>query len=205
MGDAMERPIDVRIISATHKNLLEMMAAGQFREDFYYRINVILILAPPLRQRKSDIPLLAHYLIGKLARDNQTTLPALHEDALEALENYPYPGNVSELENILERAMALNENNIITRVNIAGENINPPGINAASADSALSGSDLPIDEHVSQIESERIRRALQNSNGNITAAANALRTSFRSLRYRGLKSCKFNGPDRRFCSLRISP
>jgi two-component system response regulator PilR (NtrC family) len=182
VGDTSEVPFDVRLISATNRKLKDLIAAGKFREDFYYRINVIPIHAPPLRKRKSDIPVLARRIIETLSANNKKLPPEIDSESLELLCSYEYPGNVRELENILERSMALNEGQLITRSDI----ILPERDTAATLAGELEdySTELTIDEHVNQVEINRIRQALQDSNGNITAAARILGTTFRSLRYR---------------------
>ena len=182
VGDTSEVPFDVRLISATNRKLKDLIAAGRFREDFYYRINVIPIHAPPLRERMSDIPVLAQRIIENLSVNNDKLPPEIDSESLELLCNYEYPGNVRELENILERSIALNEGQVITKTDI----ILPESDIATTLTGDLEdkNSELTIDEHVNQVEINRIRQALQDSNGNITAAARTLGTTFRSLRYR---------------------
>lgn len=182
VGDTTEIPIDVRLISATHKNLREMIKAGQFREDFYYRVNVIPINAPPLRERAGDIAILTEHLLEKLANQNASEKPQLDADAIEHLCSYDFPGNVRELENILERAIALSEKNTLDRDDI----ILPERTkNQNSREESESPSEeLSIDDHVNQVEIDRIQQALKDTNGNVTAAAKLLGTTFRSLRYR---------------------
>jgi len=114
IGNQKEIPINVRILSATHKNLSELTEKGEFRQDLYYRINVIELEVPSLREHAEDIPILAKYLLQKIANEWQTETPKLETETLKALNEYSFPGNVRELENILERAMTLHENNIIT-------------------------------------------------------------------------------------------
>ncbi len=182
VGDTSETPFDVRLISATNKKLKDLIAAGQFREDFYYRINVIPVHAPPLRERISDIPILARNIIEKLTSVNSTPPLDIDAGSLEALCHYEYPGNVRELENILERIIALKEDRVITKSDIVLPESSQTGISPDAPEP--DNSDLPIDEHVNQIEINRINKALGDSDGNITAAAKALGTTFRSLRYR---------------------
>ena len=115
MGASQEEPVDVRILSASHKNLVELVAEGAFREDLYYRINVIELMIPSLRERKGDIPLFVDQLLNTLSEKMGTDMPAIDDDAMSTLQDYHFPGNVRELENILERAMALSDDNNITR------------------------------------------------------------------------------------------
>jgi len=113
IGEQREQPVDLRILSATHRDLGELVAEGRFREDLYYRINVIELKVPALRHRLEDIPLLAHAIIARLAARMNITLPALGAEALRLLSSYRYPGNVRELENVLERSLTLCDGNRI--------------------------------------------------------------------------------------------
>ncbi|HEY5720055.1 MAG TPA: sigma-54 dependent transcriptional regulator, partial [Gammaproteobacteria bacterium] len=115
VGAERETPVDVRILSATHKDLAELVQAGAFRQDLFYRINVIELHVPPLRERPSDIPMLAGHTLARLAAQSGIEPPELAAAALDALKQYHFPGNVRELENILERAMTLCEGNLIHR------------------------------------------------------------------------------------------
>ena len=115
IGSQQEIPVNVRILSATHKNLAELTDKGEFRQDLYYRINVIELEVPSLRERPEDISLLARYFLHKIADEWQTETPKLDDKSLKALNEYSFPGNVRELENILERAMTLHEDKVITR------------------------------------------------------------------------------------------
>ncbi|MDH5659655.1 MAG: sigma-54 dependent transcriptional regulator, partial [Gammaproteobacteria bacterium] len=114
VGSQQEIPVNVRILSATHKDLAELTEKAEFRQDLYYRINVIELEVPSLREHPEDIPVLATYFLQKIAHEWQTEIPKLDTDSLKALNEYSFPGNVRELENILERAMTLHENKIIT-------------------------------------------------------------------------------------------
>ena len=109
VGDTVEQPIDVRILSATHRDLRSLVNAGEFREDLFYRINVIELSVPPLRERGDDVNLLIEHILGRLAGEMQQAVPILDDEARSKLAGYHYPGNVRELENILERAVALCE------------------------------------------------------------------------------------------------
>ena len=107
VGEQLEIPVDIRLLSATHQNLADMVQAGLFRQDLYYRINVIDLHVPPLRERSSDIPALTEHILARLTDANKMAQPTLSTAALAALQRYHFPGNVRELENILERALAL--------------------------------------------------------------------------------------------------
>ncbi|WP_049620815.1 sigma-54-dependent transcriptional regulator, partial [Frateuria defendens] len=118
IGAREEVPVDVRILSATHKNLGALVEHGQFRQDLFYRINVIELRVPPLRERRGDVPLLAEFILGQLAAKSGAAPGKLQPDAQQALENYDFPGNVRELENILERAMAMCDGELITAADL---------------------------------------------------------------------------------------
>jgi two-component system response regulator PilR (NtrC family) len=178
VGAQTEVKVDVRILSATHKNLAGMVAAGNFRQDLYYRINVIEVHVPPLRERADDIPLLVDFIVTRLARDNGVPKPVLSEDAMRQLRAYPFPGNVRELENILERAMTMCEGDVI---GVEDLQLRSPG------ESTFDGEPEPtaeLDSALHEIERKRIIAALEQAGGNKTAAARLLGISFRSLRYR---------------------
>lgn len=180
VGDSHEEGTDVRIISATHRNLGEMMENGLFRQDLYYRLNVIELKMPPLRERPEDIPQLAQSLMAKLCRSSSTSQPALSAEALVLLKQYAFPGNVRELENILERAMALCDGETITAGDLLLETMqatDPPVIPQGN-------SELPLPEYLENIEKTAILNALEKTGQNKTEAARLLGVSFRTLRYR---------------------
>ena len=183
VGDTQEEPIDVRIISATHRSLSEQVDAGQFRQDLFYRLNVIELKMPSLREIPEDIALMVAEVLGRLARQSATASPAISEDAMIALRRYDFPGNVRELENILERAMALCSDNKITLADLyltqgaAKEK-------APSLDGSLGTRGLPLHDFLDQVEREAIMKALESTRFNKTAAAKILGITFRSLRYR---------------------
>ncbi len=177
IGEQRETPIDVRILSATHRNLSTLVAEGAFREDLYYRVNVIEIRVPALRERPDDIPELAEAILRRLARRTKVEAPALEPDAVEALTGYSFPGNVRELENILERAMALSGGNAITANDLQ---LREPALNPTSASSGAG----PLGEQLEDIERDAIIKALEQTRYNKTAAAKLLGVSFRALRYR---------------------
>ncbi len=175
VGAAQENPVDVRILSATHKDLGQLVQHGDFRQDLYYRINVIELRVAPLRERTEDIPLLADHILDRLSAAHGETAPLLSEDAVRALERYPFPGNVRELENILERALTLCE----------GDEIQVQDLQLPEADATdQPGSGIALDQHLGQTEREIIQRALEQTKYNKTAAAKVLGISFRQLRYR---------------------
>ncbi len=181
VGAQQELPIDVRILSATHKDLAALVKSGQFRQDLYYRINVIALAVPPLRERREDIPLLVDHLLARIAARWQTPAPRMAEDALAALADYPFPGNVRELENILERAMTLCEGEVIHAADLQLDAA--PAPLAADDDSGVAVSQ-GLDPYLDTREREAILRALEQTRYNKTQAAKLLGISFRALRYR---------------------
>jgi two-component system response regulator PilR (NtrC family) len=186
VGQANEIPVDVRILSATHKNLGELVAEGSFREDLFYRINVIGLNVPPLRERGEDVLMLAHHALTRLASEQGVRTPHLTSAAQAALLAYRFPGNVRELENILERALTL----------CSGDEIDLPdlhlrddgGDSGEDADDAAprAGSDrgAPLGTQLEEIERDAIIAALEQTRYNKTAAAKLLGLTFRALRYR---------------------
>ena len=173
VGSQTEEPIDVRIISASHKNLDSMVKEGIFRQDLYYRINVIGVRVPPLGERADDIPALIDYIIKKQNFD--TSIQAsLSVEALQALKEYSFPGNIRELENILERATALCEDN-----QIQIDDLQLPTIEALSPESHAS-----LGNMTQNIERDQISRALEQNRWNQSAAARSLGITLRQLRYR---------------------
>lgn len=176
VGAESEVAVNVRVISATHKHLGDLVNSGAFRQDLYYRLNVIEVQAPPLRDRASDIPALAQYMLAKLSRDmGLPRLPSLDAAALAALQTYAFPGNVRELENILERAATLSDGAHIT---IADLQLRPQGSMPPPQNAAALGAQME------EIEKNAIREALQKTRYNKTRAAELLGMSFRALRYR---------------------
>ncbi|GIX21590.1 MAG: type 4 fimbriae expression regulatory protein PilR [Gammaproteobacteria bacterium] len=179
VGGTHELPVDVRILSASHKDLDRLVAEGQFRQDLYYRINVIRIDVPPLRERREDIPLLATRILETIgAKQGQSY--TLSDAALAALQQHRFPGNVRELENILERAAALCEGNLI-RPEDLGLN---GGLAAAPPPGRTEEGDLPLDDRLEEEERRTILEALEATRWNKTRAAERLGISFRQLRYR---------------------
>jgi two-component system response regulator PilR (NtrC family) len=190
IGEQLEVPTDVRILSATHKNLARLVSEGKFREDLFYRVNVIELRVPSLRERPEDIPELAEAVLRRLARRMKVATPILAQDALAALQAYAFPGNVRELENILERAITLSTSGEVhvgeiqlrsvptasaTQQTTAPAEVPPSG--AGAAPSALG-------DHLEEIERDAIVKALEQARYNKTAAAKALGMTFRALRYR---------------------
>jgi len=183
VGESREETIDVRILSATHKNLGELVAQGQFREDLFYRINVIELRVPALRERAADIPELAEAVLNRLGRRTNLELAQLSDDAVEMLQAYPFPGNVRELENVLERALTLCTDGLITAEHIK--------LRAAARPTAADPQPPTAEEvggalgdKLEDMERDAIIKALEKTRYNKTAAAKLLGMSFRALRYR---------------------
>ncbi|HHH44468.1 MAG TPA: sigma-54-dependent Fis family transcriptional regulator [Gammaproteobacteria bacterium] len=185
VGEQKEIPVDVRVLSATHKNLSALVDSGDFRQDLYYRINVIELKVPSLHQRREDIPQLAAHILARLTADQPGAGPTLGQDALEALQRHDFPGNVRELENILERALTLCDGQEIQRGDLAlpetaGDNRpdQPP-------EQLLSPPEgVPLEEYLETIERQAILHALEQTGNNKTAAAKVLGITFRAMRYR---------------------
>lgn len=179
VGEQLEVGVDVRVLSATHKNLSQLVTEGKFREDLFYRVNVIELRVPSLRERPEDVPELAEAVLRRLGRRMKIPPPILGKDALKALECYAFPGNVRELENILERAITLSTGGEVSAGDIQLRHTT--GAAAATPASAHGG---PLGDHLEDIERDAILKALEQSKHNKTAAAKALGMSFRALRYR---------------------
>ncbi len=198
VGSQIEIPTDVRILSATHKNLAEEVSRRNFRQDLYYRINVIELAVPSLRDRKQDIPELADQILTRVAEENHIQpVPTLNDNALQALCEFSFPGNIRELENILQRAVTLCENNIVSVENLdlhhgtsASAHARVPGgsdIESSPAESSTElslGASFSLEKHLEAIERKAIALALEETRWNKTAAAQRLGMTFRSLRYR---------------------
>jgi two-component system, NtrC family, response regulator PilR len=186
VGEAREETVDVRILSATHKNLADLVAKGVFREDLFYRINVIELRVPALRERSGDVAEIAEAIMGRLGRRANGPSAGLSEDALGVLAEYPFPGNVRELENVLERALTLSGGGIITaehiRLRVARR---PSGVQPDPGTTpAPISSDTALGTQLESIERDAIIKALEKTRYNKTAAAKVLGMSFRALRYR---------------------
>ena len=187
VGGTSEESVDVRIISATHKNLTEMMDAGLFRQDLYYRLNVIQLKIPALRERQEDIPLLANMLLIKVCASHNTEIPKIDNEALAYLAKLQFPGNVRELENMLERALAMSDGKTITIDDLGNENKYSTA-QSLERDFKTTFSDqataLNLSDYLEDVERRAIISALNKTNNNKTAAAKLLGVSFRTLRYR---------------------
>jgi two-component system, NtrC family, response regulator PilR len=179
VGEQSEVGIDVRILSATHKNLAHLVAEGKFREDLFYRVNVIELRVPSLRERPEDVPELAEAVLRRLGRRMKIAPPILVKDALAALQTYSFPGNVRELENILERAITLSTSG---EVRASDVQLRPSPVGPVTPPSTPSAGALG--DHLEDVERDAILKALQQTRYNKTAAAKMLGMSFRALRYR---------------------
>jgi two-component system, NtrC family, response regulator PilR len=202
IGAAEEISTDIRILSATHKNLEQEVKEGRFREDLFYRLNVIQLIVPPLRARREDIGLLTEHLLKKLSSAINLPVPILTPEARALLESYHFPGNIRELENILERAFTLCEGDIIDSNDLqlkdqepqhktqTSPNMPPSGGNATRTENHII--DYParcaeypsIDGYLQDVEREILCNALEQAKWNKTLAAKQLGITFRSLRYR---------------------
>lgn len=180
VGEQQEVPVDIRLLSATHRDLGDMVKRGEFRQDLYYRINVIDLHIPPLRERIQDLPDLTRHILGKLALGGEHDLPRLSPRALDALRHYDFPGNVRELENILERALALYDGKTIEPddLNLPARQL--PPASSHDYDPALGA----LEDYLEDIERKAITAALEENRWNKTAAAKQLGLTFRSFRYR---------------------
>jgi len=182
VGSEKEIGVDTRILSASHKDLLALVNQGDFRQDLFYRINVIEIKVPALRERKADIPKLTQYLLEQLSASHGVEMTAVSDNALAALSQYDFPGNIRELENTLERALTLSSN-----TSISAEDLNLPSSNAnneANPNNLSNRDQQPLDEYLADIERNEILNALEETKGNKTKAAKLLGISFRAMRYK---------------------
>jgi two-component system response regulator AtoC len=177
LGSAKPLKSDVRIIAATNRDLEERMKAGQFRPDLYYRLNVIRIQVPPLRERKEDVPPLTDVFIKKYAQRENKRVGGITAEAMNALLAYPFPGNIRELENIIERAVVFAEGGVITLADL-------PVFLKERREDELAAEGLPLDEQVRRLEVREIRRALAAAGGVKAQAARALGLTERVLSYK---------------------
>lgn len=190
VGAAAEVPVDVRILSATHKDLATLVQDGRFRHDLYYRINVIELRVPPLRERRSDLPQLAAAILSRLAHAQGQPLPALAPSAIDALTGYAFPGNVRELENILERALAMVEGGHISADDLRLPQARPfcadngKGAAAQEAVIDIDPATAALPSYIEQLERSAIQKALEENRWNKTRTAAQLGITFRALRYK---------------------
>ncbi|HEY6125065.1 MAG TPA: sigma-54 dependent transcriptional regulator, partial [Steroidobacteraceae bacterium] len=186
IGEQRETRIDVRILSATHKNLADLVAESRFREDLYYRINVIEIRVPPLRERRDDIRPLAEAILARLEKRVGIEGLKLSGEAWRALETYEYPGNVRELENVLERAVTLSASGTIEAEHIrlrSAPRIATPQVTPVATTVRTEGIEA-LSDKLEHLERDAIIKALEQTRYNKTAAAKLLGVTYRALRYR---------------------
>ena len=181
IGSEQELSVDVRILCATHKDLAAEVEAGHFRQDMFYRLNVIELKVPPLRERSDDIPLLTKHLLKRMTAQSNGTLPDVDKEAMKALKKYSFPGNVRELENILERAYTLCEDN---RIELSDLQLNNEAGNSFSPAQAAETPVDSLDDYLEDIERKAIMQALEDTRWNRTAAAEKLGITFRQMRHR---------------------
>jgi two-component system response regulator PilR (NtrC family) len=188
VGGTEEIDADIRIIAATNRDLARMVSDGQFREDLFYRINVIPVRMPPLRERTGDIPQLAEHFIARVAPQMKKTIEGIEPAAMASLTAYAWPGNVRELENAMERAVALERTSVVTVDSLPDAVRGTVPAALAASGSLAAASPLPdagfdLEQHVQHIEREYIAEALRRSGGVKVKAAELLGMSFRSFRY----------------------
>lgn len=179
VGSQQEIATNVRLLSATHKDLSAMVEKGEFRQDLYYRINVIGLVTPPLRDRVIDIPELVDFLLARLAAKNNQQCPTLTKEAMDGLKHYHFPGNVRELENTLERALALFDGNSIVL-----EDLNLPLSTELTQAEKFNPAEISLEDYLEEIEKTALSNALEENRWNKTETAKHLGLTFRSLRYR---------------------
>ncbi len=185
VGATDDNKVEVRIIAATNRNLEDMVSKGTFRQDLYYRLNVINIKSPSLRDRRDDVPLLANHFLKKYNERLNKNIGGISAEAMEILKKYDYPGNVRELENLVERTVALEGGSMILPESL------PPMVNTSSGRKMASSNEIEIgedgvdlDKVMGQIEKELLIKAIHSASGIKKRAAKLLHISFRSMRYR---------------------
>ncbi|TVQ97220.1 MAG: sigma-54-dependent Fis family transcriptional regulator [Deltaproteobacteria bacterium] len=183
VGAEREEEVDCRVLAATNRDLREQVESGAFREDLYYRLNVIELRVPPLRDRREDIPLLARHFVQRFAAEMGRDITDIAPDAMEALLAHRFPGNVRELENLMERAVTLELDRRVTLASL------PPTLQARGGGSAptpllLPDAGVSLDAVLAEVEQNLLRQALERTGGNRTEAARLLGITFRSMRYR---------------------
>jgi two-component system response regulator PilR (NtrC family) len=180
--------VDVRIVAATNRDLAEEVKSGRFREDLYYRLNVIQVKLPPLRHRKEDIPMLADHFLKKYAKETRKDIRRVSTKAMEHLMNYEFYGNVRELENIIERSVALEAGLEIQPSSLPGNVLHPQPkreeFNSSEAKTQLELGQVALDDLMDSFERDMLLRALERTRGSRTKASRLLGISSRSMRYR---------------------
>jgi two-component system response regulator PilR (NtrC family) len=188
VGGLEEMQADIRVIAATNQDLAKLVAEGRFREDLFYRINVIGIHLPPLRERREDIPLVAEHFLAKYSEQMGKSINAISRDALELMQKYDWPGNIRELENTIERAVALESTPTVLPDSLppqvrAESGRAPVGLASQPIESSLPSSGFDLEAHVQEIERGYLAEALKRAGGVQVKAAELLGMSFRSFRY----------------------
>lgn len=200
VGEAKEFQVNLRILCATHKNLEDEMEEGRFRQDLFYRLNVIEAHVPPLRERREDLPKLVQHILNRLSQAWDITPPGISSDAMSAIGQHAFPGNVRELENTLERALTLCDSNTILPEHLRLTSGRPApastrhNTSASTSTPPVRPSEQPLEDFLQEIEKQEILKALDITHWNRTAAAKKLGMTFRSLRYR-LKKLELDRDD----------
>jgi two-component system response regulator PilR (NtrC family) len=184
VGGTEDIRVDVRIISATNKDLEEAVKEKQFREDLFYRLNVIQIKLPPLRERREDIPLLALHFLKRYSEELSKNISGISAETLRILLNYDYPGNVRELQNIIERAVALEGTHELTPQNFSSYLDQQPALKKGMIDLEIPNEGIDLEKVVEELERSLLMKALDRTKGIKKKAAELLHINFRSMRYR---------------------
>ena len=187
VGGNEYKKVDVRVIAATNKKLEKEMDTGSFREDLYYRLNVIRISLPPLREREDDIPLLVDHFLAKFAREQGKQIEKVSSLAARVLSNYDYPGNVRELENLIERCVTLERSDQLTAENLPPKLVEQPPPASAPGEMDIPPDGIDLNRVTEEVERQLVSRALALTGGNRSRASRLLGISLRSLRYRLVK------------------
>jgi two-component system response regulator PilR (NtrC family) len=184
VGATQEVAVDVRVIAATNQDLEVAIREGRFREDLYYRLNVIRIEVPPLRQRKEDVPLIARHLLRRLAEEVGKEVLDFRPDAMEALLGYDWPGNVRELENVVERAVTLENTQYVEKESLPAWLVRRERPVGDLDHVKLPEEGMDLERVLADLERSLLEQALERTGGNRTEAAKVLRISFRAIRYK---------------------
>ena len=190
VGSTKTKKVDVRFIAATNRHLQAEVKRGTFREDLFYRLNVIPFVVPPLRDRREDIPLLAGFFLSRFSRTMRKSARCFSEEAMRRLESYPWPGNVRELENTIQRAIALSDSDVIHEADLFhADQASAAAAATTHAPAAADREEFPdggmdLEGRLAEIEKGYILQAIRKTDGHLTKAADILRISFRSLRYK---------------------
>jgi two-component system response regulator PilR (NtrC family) len=182
VGGTRDRAVDVRVVAITNRHLEEEVARGQFRQDLYYRLNVIHLRVPPLRERPEDIPLLVYHFVRRFALEQGKRIDGVDPAAIQRLLAHPFPGNVRELENLVERAVTLEQGAVLTFQ--GAELLERPPAPTLDLPAEIPEEGVDLDALVADVERRYLREALRRSGGVQKKAAELLKLSFRSLRYR---------------------